>query len=411
MGVDVEEVGKLVKRARDTETSADSRNVAFSELVRRYQDMAYGFAYAMLGDFHLAQDAIQEAFILAYCRLGNLKEPEAFGGWLRKIVRTVCNRLTRRKKLPTQKQGVVENVRSYAEEASTAAEKNEQREGVQAAVLGLPKLQREVVSLFYINGYSHKEISDFLEVPVTTVKSRLEASRKHLKERMAAMVTQEFQTNKPGPEFTKTIFDGITLDKWWIDPKAAHYTIQNGELVVHNPAGKGPALKSEVGGMSWDNYRVGADVFVEENSSSGCGYSYNVQFCPNGTSVYCQMVGDGQVIIAYWDGNKEPHFTHVTVVPWKIPIRVWHRFEMQVSEGDVQIFLNGEPAAHGRVPIGTSGLLGLTVNFDSDARVRLRNLRITFLKPTPKQLQELETDALVNWENYQRKREEKEQGE
>ena len=45
-------------------------------------------------------------------------------------------------------------------------------------------------------------------------------------------------------------------------------------------------------------------------------------------------------------------------------------------------------------------MLGLIANSDSDARVRLKNLRITFLKPTPQQLRELGTDAVLNWEDY-----------
>src|SRR5262245_49285184 len=70
---------------------------AFSELVRRHQGMAVAYAFALLGDRDLAHDAAQEAFVAAYLRLGQLKEPEAFPGWLRAIVRTHCRRITRRR--------------------------------------------------------------------------------------------------------------------------------------------------------------------------------------------------------------------------------------------------------------------------------------------------------------------------
>jgi DNA-directed RNA polymerase specialized sigma24 family protein len=50
---------------------------AFSEVVKRCQDMAYGIAYAMLGDTGLAQDAAQEAFIAAYLNLAALREPRS----------------------------------------------------------------------------------------------------------------------------------------------------------------------------------------------------------------------------------------------------------------------------------------------------------------------------------------------
>jgi DNA-directed RNA polymerase specialized sigma24 family protein len=59
--------------------SAQNGNAeAYSQLVRRFQDMAYGYAYAILGDFHLAEDAAQEALIEAYRCLPGLQEPLAF---------------------------------------------------------------------------------------------------------------------------------------------------------------------------------------------------------------------------------------------------------------------------------------------------------------------------------------------
>ena len=59
---------------------------AFEELIRRFQRMAVGYAFAILGDFQLAEDAAQEAFVEAYGKLAALREAEAFPGWLRKIV-------------------------------------------------------------------------------------------------------------------------------------------------------------------------------------------------------------------------------------------------------------------------------------------------------------------------------------
>ena len=68
---------------------------AYEALVRRFQDMAYGYARSRLGDAHLAEDATQEALLHAYRRLGDLRQPAAFPGWLRRIVRTQCDRIGR----------------------------------------------------------------------------------------------------------------------------------------------------------------------------------------------------------------------------------------------------------------------------------------------------------------------------
>lgn len=62
------------------------KSEAFGHIVSRFQNMAYASAYAQIGDFHLAQDAAQEAFIEAFLCLDNLREPAAFPGWFRRFV-------------------------------------------------------------------------------------------------------------------------------------------------------------------------------------------------------------------------------------------------------------------------------------------------------------------------------------
>ena len=85
----------LVRRAQACDLDA------YSCLVQRFQDMAVGYAYAYLGDMHLAEDAAQEAFIEAYAHLIQLRHPAAFAAWLRKIVFKHCDRLRRSKQLAT----------------------------------------------------------------------------------------------------------------------------------------------------------------------------------------------------------------------------------------------------------------------------------------------------------------------
>lgn len=67
--------------------------------------------------------------------------------------------------------------------------------------------------LFYINGYSQKDISEFLEVPVTTVKKRLHDSRTKLKERMIAMVEDEFKVHSLSGEFSQKVLSFAEIIK------------------------------------------------------------------------------------------------------------------------------------------------------------------------------------------------------
>src|SRR5919199_3074206 len=95
----MEKTRALICKATDATRTLAERHEAFDELVRRFQDMAFACAYAALCDFHLAEDAAQEAFVSAWRKLSQLREPEAFPGWLRRVVLTECGRLRRKRRL------------------------------------------------------------------------------------------------------------------------------------------------------------------------------------------------------------------------------------------------------------------------------------------------------------------------
>ncbi|MBV7328343.1 sigma-70 family RNA polymerase sigma factor [Chloroflexi bacterium TSY] len=173
---------------------------AFGDLVCRFQDVAVGYAYGILGDMYLAEDAAQEAFLEAYRCLPALREPNAFASWLRRIVFKQCDRLTRRKRLPTVALENVEYIADDLADAWRAVEQAEVRRQVNGHIQSLPDAERIVVSLFYISGYSQKEIATLLEESSAQVNSRLQRARKRLKERMMNMVENSLQENRPSKD-------------------------------------------------------------------------------------------------------------------------------------------------------------------------------------------------------------------
>lgn len=199
----MEKLKSLVTRSRSGDVDA------YGEIVRRFQDMAYGYAYSILGDFHLAEDAAQEAFVEAYRCLGNLREQAAFPGWLRRIVFKHCDRLRRRKDIPAAGLNAAAAVASADPGPAEMAEDREMRDKVLAAIRSLSAQQREVTTLFYINGYSQSDIAEFLELPAGTVKSRLAASRTRLKERMLNMVENTLHKNAPDERFSKKVIEEL----------------------------------------------------------------------------------------------------------------------------------------------------------------------------------------------------------
>jgi len=136
----VEDLKSLVVRAQQGDLAA------FGQIVRRFQDMAYGFAYSILGDFHLAEDVAQEAFIQAYRDLCQLREPAAFPGWFRTIVFKHCDRITRRKAHAPVSLDAAQGVAAGESDPAKVAEERDMTDKVLDAIKALPENERTVTA-------------------------------------------------------------------------------------------------------------------------------------------------------------------------------------------------------------------------------------------------------------------------
>jgi len=178
---------------------------SFDTLVQRFRDMAVAYAYAILGNFQLAEEAAQEAFVQAYGDLKSLREPLAFPSWLRRIVFKYCDRITRKKQLITVPIEMAYEAKEEGDSPEVIAQNHETHDAVLQTIKELPDHERTVTTLFYMNGYSLSEVGEFLEVPVGTVKNRLHAARKKLKERMVNMVEQTLKHHAPTGAFNEGV--------------------------------------------------------------------------------------------------------------------------------------------------------------------------------------------------------------
>lgn len=170
------EIVEIVAAAKEGDAQA------FTELVRRYQTMVFGCAYAELGDFHLAEDAAQQAFVTAFRSLAKLEQPERFGGWLRGIVRFECSHLRRARRGVQVPIEVATGLPAPTPGPAQVVEEADALDRILTAVNALPPAEREATILFYIREHSQREVAAFLNVPVSTVNNRLRAARRRLKE-------------------------------------------------------------------------------------------------------------------------------------------------------------------------------------------------------------------------------------
>jgi RNA polymerase sigma factor (sigma-70 family) len=181
---------QVVRRAQSGDKAA------FNSLVLRFQDMAVGYAYSHLKDFHMSQDVAQEAFVGAFYDLPKLRSPEAFPRWFRSVVYKHCDRVTRRKAgkmLPIEDAAIVTGVSDPLSEL----EKRETDQQVIDAVNGLPEQERQAITLFYIGEHTHAEIASFLNLSEATVNNRLRSARKRLKKGLLSMTRETLKNQAP----------------------------------------------------------------------------------------------------------------------------------------------------------------------------------------------------------------------
>src|SRR5712691_8287437 len=178
----MEDLEGLIGRARQGDLDA------FAEVTRRFQQMAFGYAVALLRDLEQAEDVVQESFVAAWFGLLTLADPPAFPGCFRGIVRHQAHRLLRQRHLDALPLTAAEAVPDGESGPEGRLEQRQRITRVLDAIGRLPVALREVVTLFYVHDCTQQDIATFLGLPVTTVNNRLHAARAQLKRRTIAMV-------------------------------------------------------------------------------------------------------------------------------------------------------------------------------------------------------------------------------
>ncbi len=186
---------EIIRQVRAGETEA------YSQLVRRYQNIVYGLAYHHVRAFEDARDIAQEAFLQAYINLDRLREPEKFGPWLRQITVNEC-RAWRRRRRPEE---TLEGIAGAIDQTQQIAN----RLFVQQALESLSEPSRLTVTLFYFHSFSLNEIAEFLSEPVTTIKSRLRNARARLQKEMQSMVEETFKQEALPEDFAERVIQII----------------------------------------------------------------------------------------------------------------------------------------------------------------------------------------------------------
>ena len=175
------------------------RRRAFDDLVRRYQRQAVAVSYRLLGNSHDAQEVTQDAFIKAFSSLATLQKPEAFGGWLMRIVSNLSLNYRRSRKTrsqlplddllgPTESSQQAQSAGGSSDWMSQRGDpvhllaSEEMGRKLQAALSQLPEKQRLAITMFTIEEMPQKQVAEALNCSVEAVKWHVFQGRKKLKE-------------------------------------------------------------------------------------------------------------------------------------------------------------------------------------------------------------------------------------
>ncbi len=161
---------------------------AFGEIVKRWERKIFALCFGMLSREEDARDAAQETFISAYRNLGNFRGEAKVSSWLHRIAVNQC--LTKQRRSKVRSESSLEDENSVNEASFAApsrlnpaktAEQNERIEAVRIAVNALPSDLKQVVVMKEFEELTFQEISETLDLPLSTVKSRLYTALKQLR--------------------------------------------------------------------------------------------------------------------------------------------------------------------------------------------------------------------------------------
>ncbi|MFC1715970.1 sigma-70 family RNA polymerase sigma factor [Candidatus Poribacteria bacterium] len=190
----------------------DGDKDAFGALVDKYKNAVHGLAYSKVHNLHDAEDIAQEAFINAYRNLRSLKYPHRFRSWIYAIVANLCRTWLREKPrspLALASMNESESRENLEDRAIRESRKGQVLDRVLDAINELPETNRLVMTLYYIDGLTCKEIGEFTGTSINTVMSKLRRARSKLRKEFGEMPAQTITQRSVHSSFTAGILRAI----------------------------------------------------------------------------------------------------------------------------------------------------------------------------------------------------------
>ncbi len=156
-------------------------NLNFEEVYNQHKEMVFNYVFWKVNDYDDAVDITQEVFIKVYKNLSKFKGESSLKTWIMSITINHITDFFRKKKRFSP---VFFEDKEDADDTLAAVEDHlelDDQVAVERAMARLKDWEREILTLYYMEGFQYDEIADLLKIPIGTVKSRLNGAKKSLK--------------------------------------------------------------------------------------------------------------------------------------------------------------------------------------------------------------------------------------
>lgn len=150
------------------------------KLYQLYAKAMFNVCYRMMNNREEAEDMLQEAFTLAFQKLGTFRFESSFGAWLKRIVINTCINAKNKRKVDLQLMDEMKQVESAEEEDTSGEHIQFTVNGITKAMEKLPEGGRMIFSLYLFEGYDHAEISQILNISESTSKSQFMRAKRRV---------------------------------------------------------------------------------------------------------------------------------------------------------------------------------------------------------------------------------------
>ena len=199
----------------DVRAAQGGDRAAFTRLVDAYRALVSSIAAAILRDVQLGEDVAQEVFLSAWQGIGRLQNPQSFAPWIRQVTRNQARMAARARGRRRRRMAEDEQLLASAADPAPAAREQlvsaEERETLAAVLDDLPDDAREIVTLYYREGRSTRQVAELLGLGEDAVKKRLERARAAIRRDVLERFGETMKRTAPGATFTAAVAAALAI--------------------------------------------------------------------------------------------------------------------------------------------------------------------------------------------------------